>query len=397
MKKFVDFIQTIFEKQYNKRMERSLRRRNVIKILLFYDMNLKIYNQIIEMMENANIEIDFVCVPDQLGLKIDLKDFNRKVIRLSEISGYSNDEELLIFRREDMLLGGKFEEYIRDHTGANVDVFSLPNVDYNGIYDLIQKNLDKIYDVYNILDDNISKEVYLATLLYRISGDMNDLIFQEGQQYFLPTYSVRKGDVIVDGGAYDGMSAYDFLTVVGGEGKVISFELDADNYQNIQQKKLSFPFNDSDIVVENMGLGLSEGTFSYLKANTASTLNNHGNYKAKVIDLDTYINKSDFEHVDFIKLDIEGAEMDALIGASCSISKWKPRMSICLYHKIEDFWSIPLYIYSVRNDYKFAVRHHYTICEDNSFLMDEWGRYLSKHYSFSNRHKAIWESVLYCK
>lgn len=57
-------------------------------------------------------------------------------------------------------------------------------------------------------------------------------------------------------------------------------------------------------------------------------------------------------------MDIEGAEMDALRGMEKLMKRDRPKLAICVYHKPEDFWEIPLYIKSVVPEYTFILRHH---------------------------------------
>ncbi|HEY8097641.1 MAG TPA: FkbM family methyltransferase, partial [Methylobacter sp.] len=62
--------------------------------------------------------------------------------------------------------------------------------------------------------------------------------------------------------------------------------------------------------------------------------------------------------VDFIKMDIEGAELAALKGASESIQKFKPRLAISLYHRLSDFIDIPSEIRRLHPEYRFYLGHH---------------------------------------
>ena len=59
-----------------------------------------------------------------------------------------------------------------------------------------------------------------------------------------------------------------------------------------------------------------------------------------------------------IKMDIEGAELNALKGAKNIIQRDTPILAICVYHKIQDFVEIPNYILSLVPDYKLYLRHH---------------------------------------
>ena len=76
------------------------------------------------------------------------------------------------------------------------------------------------------------------------------------------------------------------------------------------------------------------------------------------VDVETIDNVVDSKRVTFIKMDIEGSELSALRGAETTISKSKPKLAICVYHKPEDLISIPQYINSIVPEYKFFLRHH---------------------------------------
>ena len=73
------------------------------------------------------------------------------------------------------------------------------------------------------------------------------------------------------------------------------------------------------------------------------------------------------EKATFIKMDVEGAELESLKGAEKTIKKYKPKLAIAIYHKEDDILSIPQFILECRDDYKFYIRH-YTSCNFETVL-----------------------------
>ncbi len=73
------------------------------------------------------------------------------------------------------------------------------------------------------------------------------------------------------------------------------------------------------------------------------------------------------KRVDFIKMDIEGAEPQALIGAENTLRKYRPRLAICIYHDVRHFAEIPNWINNLGLGYKFYV-DHFTIHAEETIL-----------------------------
>ncbi len=81
-----------------------------------------------------------------------------------------------------------------------------------------------------------------------------------------------------------------------------------------------------------------------------------GNTRIQVFALDKV---KECQDAGFIKMDIEGSEMEALKGAEKIILRNKPKLAICIYHKAADYYQIPLYLQTLVPEYKFYVRHHF--------------------------------------
>ena len=103
---------------------------------------------------------------------------------------------------------------------------------------------------------------------------------------------------------------------------------------------------------------------NYGQFNIRDYLNEEG-VPTEIIKLDDidYMRKK----IDFIKMDIEGAEFNALKGAEKTIRKFMPNLAISLYHSLEDFISIPIYLNSLNLNYKFYLDHH-TIYQNETVL-----------------------------
>ena len=203
-----------------------------------------------------------------------------------------------------------------------------------------------------LLADNESKIIADAILDKRIQQNLDYSDICTGHEYFIPDIiSVRNDAVYVDGGAYNGDSVKNFIDFQKNcFKKIYAFEPDLKNFNNIDCKDL-----DERIEFYNYGLWSKKDELSFMSSDTGSTISEMGNKTIKVISLDTFLCE---QKVTLIKMDIEGAETEALRGAENIIKKWQPDLAICIYHKPEDVWTIPLMLHSMVKDYKFYIRHH---------------------------------------
>ena len=249
-------------------------------------------------------------------------------------------------------------------------------------------NLPKLYAVHEMLASDESKKVFRAAVKCRLTDKISDCIFAPEAQYFLEGFTPTAGDIAIDGGAYDGSTALAFAKCGA---KVFAFEMDATNFQNCAARL----GGDYDITLENLGLSDTEGTANYFSGGAGSNKNSNGTLTAQFIDLDTYVVRKNLPRVDYIKLDIEGAELEMLHGAAQTIKRCKPKMAISAYHRPNDLWTLALYIKSLRPDYEFEFRHYRIDCTDY-FLNDEQ-RAILKYFGLDYFIESFCEMILYCR
>jgi FkbM family methyltransferase len=110
------------------------------------------------------------------------------------------------------------------------------------------------------------------------------------------------------------------------------------------------------VTMLNKGISSEEGVLCFdTDLAESGHISDNGEQKIEVDSIDHVLGD---KKATFIKMDIEGSELDGLKGAKNQIMQNKPRLAICLYHKQNDIFEIPLYIHELRNDYKFYVRPH---------------------------------------
>ena len=217
---------------------------------------------------------------------------------------------------------------------------------------------DKLCQTYELLADEKSQKVFEA-IVNRVLGSGKDpyvmaAVF-EGDQYF-PADIVKLSphENFVDIGAFNGDTIKIFLEQSRANfDRVFSFEVDRNNFALLQENITQMPHNER-IKIFNVGIWDSECDITYSVGNSQSTIGD-GDGRGHVIPLDEALQD---ENITFVKMDIEGAEIRALMGAKNIIRSQKPTLAICIYHDFQHLWEIPLYLKSLVPEYKIYLRHH---------------------------------------
>jgi len=216
---------------------------------------------------------------------------------------------------------------------------------------------------YDDLGDQHSKASFVAYLLSKTRQDMKYLppVFDKYQYFPKDLIRLTDRESYVDCGAFTGDTIADFLQASGGVyERIWAVEPDRLNYekliQYIENERL---FN---IEAVNKGVYSHAGYLPFQEE--GSMLSMVINASDRYVDVDTIDHITDGKPVTYIKLDVEGVELQALKGAEQTIRTFKPVLGISIYHKEDDLITIPSYVKAIVPEYAFYFRVHKKLAID---------------------------------
>lgn len=267
------------------------------------------------------------------------------------------DLEFMGFRTDNIITPLQYN-YIKKYNnmyleqGYDINISDLENP--------ILLNMNNCQQVYNFLTDELSKNTYLRILAKRLLDCpfYFDIFSQDVKQYFDNSiFKFNESETFVDCGALTGDTIQTFNTITNGcYEKIYAFEPETDGFIKMVNNTGSM----KNIIYINTGISDKVSELKFVNLNDGSS---HFIFDFEAEDTNCTIKKvlkGDALEINatFIKMDIEGYELKALSGFKNTIKKHKPKLAICIYHKIEDLWEIPLYIKSLNPDYKIFIRHY---------------------------------------
>lgn len=244
---------------------------------------------------------------------------------------------------------------------------------FNEIF--LSKNRKKIRHLYNLLADIESKKIFAKIINFRLNNyylsDLKSVRSMQEQYFDSSIIKISNKEILVDGGGYVGDTIKPFYKITKGKyEKIYSFEPDKKNFRKL--KKVSKDIDSKRIYPLPYGLYSKNGTVEFLEQGDpesgivknskfsplsgSALLGKHKSNKITVVSLDSFL--KDRQPPTLIKMDIEGAEIDALNGAKRIINKFKPKLTICVYHNPADLWEIPLLMKKLNPKYKLYLRHY---------------------------------------
>jgi FkbM family methyltransferase len=170
---------------------------------------------------------------------------------------------------------------------------------------------------------------------------------------------VSEHDIVIDCGGATGDTALYFAAKKAK--KVYIAEFIKSNISIIKnQMANNLHYKDSLSIIDHPLWSESNMILSYKDCGNASVVGEDGLYPNSVtsVTIDAMVIQNKISKVDFIKMDIEGAEVPALEGAMETIKNHKPKLAICAYHKDNDLVKIPELIKKINPNYKFYFDYY---------------------------------------
>lgn len=224
----------------------------------------------------------------------------------------------------------------------------------------IEKHRNELNGAYNLFEDD-SKEIFAGCADFMFGGEPETLkrITTEKDEVFENILKLGGSESYLDLGAYRGDTVEEFLHYCGGKySDITALEPDRRTFRKLEAYLESVENSTAyqcAVYSENKTLVFSD------KAGRQSSISEKG-VEIEAVCVDSlYSDKT----VTYIKMDVEGAEKEAIEGAEITLKNQKPKLNIALYHRSEDIFSIPLQIAKINPDYKFHLRRHpYIPCWD---------------------------------
>lgn len=231
-------------------------------------------------------------------------------------------------------------------------------------------NSQKIAEAESLLSDEKSRLVFRAKLDSWFQAKHIELerLFESDQYFPEDIISLSKNEVFVDCGTMDGSTILDFARRTGRWKYIYGFEPVPVSYELTKAAMTSYKIGNSQI--DQCAVGAHDGTITMCISKNNMGAHHSTEYDAvfpldftcALVNMEVGSRSLDglaLEHPPtFIKMDIEGGELDALKGAEGIIRKHRPKLAISAYHAPKHLFEIPLLIHQIYPDYKIYMRQH---------------------------------------
>ena len=250
--------------------------------------------------------------------------------------------------------------------------FMQESLDY---LEINEKYSPKVPEILEIFKNDEHKKLYELIYNFRAGNEALGKIINYAlenldnlKNHYLEFLVKDKIETFIDGGVFDGSSTDRLIKELKNIKNVFGFE-PLKNKFNFDYSEVIDTKNLARFEVLPLGLWHKSETIGFSICNGGSAIDNQtdSGESIETISLDEFVKENDIPKVDFIKMDIEDAELNALKGGINTIKKDRSQIAVCIYHSLEQFVEIPLFLKSHLENYSFYLGH-YSCCKNETVL-----------------------------
>jgi FkbM family methyltransferase len=235
--------------------------------------------------------------------------------------------------------------------------------------ELPHRIMDQVEDIkqgYAVLSDEASRREFCEQLRWRVLLNLDCLALPEDKsEIYFPSDLVVSMDreIFIDCGAFDGDSIRSFMSYCkAGFSHIYAVEPDSTNRMALQGFVDNLPGSLREkIAILPYAVGRTNGKVSFNAGKSAASgvSAQFGTDEVECRRLDTLMSSI---QPTYIKMDTEGAELDAILGAAYVLKHSMPVLAACVYHRCEHLWQIPAMVHSISPDHGVYLRRYAEDC-----------------------------------
>ena len=311
-------------------------------------------DKIVDWCEANSVKIAGIFASDEFVRGQVFRGF--KVERYAEIISRFGEDILVViaFASESKEVLARFKELAEAHetVAPHLALFDEPETVSLPWLEKHEAELQKVYDK---LADDVSRETFAAVLNYKLSGKVEYLFACDTarEDDLRQLFTFDENEVYMDLGAYNGDTVQEFLKLVDSKYQhIIAVEPDRRNCKKLNAMAEEF----GEITVHQCGVWNEVGELGF--SDSGGRQSTFLAVQKKTVPVNSIDNLADGKPVSYIKMDVEGAEVQAIEGGKAVITGFAPKMFVAAYHYDIDIFRLPLLLWELVPEYKIFFRKH---------------------------------------
>lgn len=328
-----------------------------------------------ELIEKENIDVKILGFIDSYAKSSDNN--NIKVFNINDFKDLNKTVVICTYYEEWI------DEIIDILAHKNINDYFINMIILDPMYQLTKSNHSilesKISFINSKLENEVDCKIWKSVVDTLLDNKNNKELFtnyyEHGHQQYLDCIKIHNNDIVIEGGVFDGITSLkiaDKLTngrLYGFDPLIANEKDELFHNSKIEIIKKALWNKNTDLYFVHNGAG------SYVTEDYSKHVTSKNFTEITAVTIDTFIEDNQLNNFDFLKLDVEGAETNVLLGGIKSIKKYRPTLAISIYHSLDDFFDIPFFLMKELNNYNFNIRLY------SGALMDTIIYAIPKEYS----------------